>query len=463
VGGFVSPDQPSSGARDTIFALATAAGRAAIAIIRLSGPGAGAALLALAGVQVRPRQATLRTLRAADGGVLDEALALWLPGPASVTGEDCAELHLHGGYAVVDAVTRALLDLGIRLAEPGEFTRRAFENGKLDLSQAEAVADLVDAETESQRRQALSQLDGALARRHATWREGLIEALAVLEAAVDFPDEDLPESVADEAAPAIALIAEELDAALADGARGERVRGGYRVALIGAPNAGKSSLLNALAGRDAAIVTDTPGTTRDVVEVPLNLAGYRVVLADTAGVRASRDPIEVEGVRRARAWADAAALRLVVVDGAAKDEAWREVASLSRPGDLCLLNKSDLPRDAAAAEAEAWAASDGLQVVSLSLATSEGLGAVRQALLQRVVSALSGADFPAATQERHRRDLEEASGHLGRALNALSGSVEVELAAEDVRLAARSLARISGEVGAEDVLDRVFARFCIGK
>ena len=421
------------------------------------------ALSALAGDGLKPREATLRTLRRpADGVVLDEALALWFPGPASVTGEDCAELHLHGGRAVVDGVTEALLSLGLRLAEPGEFTRRAFENGKLDLSQAEAVADLVDAETESQRRQALAQLDGALSRRHATWRVGLIEALAVLEAAVDFPDEDLPEAVADEAAPTLARIAAELDAALADGERGERVRGGYRVALIGAPNAGKSSLLNALADRDAAIVTATPGTTRDIIEIPLNLAGYRVVLADTAGMRASRDPIEAEGVRRARAWAEAAELRLLVVDGSASDEAWRDVAGLTQPGDICLLNKSDLPRGAATA-AQAWAEGHGLVALELSLATLHGLEDVKRALSGAAVKALSGADFPAATQERHRRDLTEARVHLGRALNALTQPVEVELAAEDVRLAARSLARIGGAVGPEDVLGRVFERFCIGK
>jgi len=451
------------GARDTIFALATAPGRAAIAIIRLSGPGAGRVLTALARDGVRPREAALRILRDPVGGsVLDEALVLWFPAPASVTGEDCVELHLHGGHAVVDGVTRVLLGLGARLAGPGEFTRRAFENGKLDLTQAEAVADLVDAETESQRRQALAQLDGALARRHATWRAGLVEALAVLEAAVDFPDEDLPESVADEAAPTIARIVEELGAALADGARGERVRGGYRVALIGAPNAGKSSLLNALVGRDAAIVTATPGTTRDIIEVPLDLAGYRVVLADTAGVRAARDPIEAEGVRRARAWADAADLRLLVVDFAAQDEFWREVAGLAQSGDFCLLNKADLPRGTSAS-AEGWAASQGLSVWTLSLANAHGLDAIRRALAEAVVSALSGAEFPAATQERHRRDLAEARDHLDRALDALAEPAEAELAAEDVRLAARSLARISGQVGAEDVLDRVFARFCIGK
>jgi len=422
---------------------------------------AGAALTALAGEAPRPREATLRTLRRpSDRMALDQALLLWFPGPASVTGEDCAELHLHGGQAVVEGVSEALLGLGLRLAEPGEFTRRAFENGKLDLTQAEAVADLVDAETESQRRQALAQLDGALARRHDAWRGGLIEVLAVLEAAVDFPDEDLPESVAEEAAPTIARIVDELEAALADGARGERVRGGYRIALIGAPNAGKSSLLNALAGRDAAIVTATPGTTRDIIEVPMTLSGYRVVLADTAGLRESGDPIEAEGVRRARAWAVAADLRLLVVDAA--DEAWREAAELARRGDFYLLNKADLPRGTSGV-AGAWAEERGLAVVELSATTPASVEVFRQQLADVVVRALSGADFPAATQERHRRDLTDADEHLCRALHALDGPAEVELAAEDVRLAARSLARISGRVGAEDVLDRVFARFCIGK
>ena len=449
---------------DTIFALATASGRAAVAVVRLSGPGSAAALVGLTGRPCpAPRMAGLRALRDPDDGeTLDRALVLWFPGPHSYTGEDSVELQLHGGPAVVDAVTAALLRLGLRLAEPGEFTRRAFEGGKLDLSQAEAVADLVDAETEAQRRQALAQLDGELARRHATWRAALIEALAVLEAAVDFPDEDLPEMVADEAAPILARVIAELDAALADGERGERVREGFRIAIIGAPNAGKSSLLNALAGRSAAIVTDTPGTTRDVIEVPLTLAGYRVLLADTAGLRAAEDAIEAEGVRRAQAWAQSAALRLLVVDAAAERADWREASGQARPGDLCVLNKQDLPAGAAGREARAWAGASGLEIVELSLATS-GVEALKARLSQRVMQALSGADFPAATQARHRRDLNSARDHLLRARQALNGPVEVELAAEDVRLAARSLARISGRVDAEDVLDRVFARFCIGK
>ena len=449
---------------DTIFALATAPGRAAVAVLRLSGPATGDALKALNPRPMTPRRATLTSLRdPASQTVLDRALVLWLPGPASVTGEDCAELHLHGGGAVVDAVTEALLGQGLRMAEPGEFTRRAFENGKLDLAQAEAVADLVDAETQGQRRQALAQLDGALSRRHAGWRLALIEALAVLEAAVDFPDEDLPENVAAEAAPALAAVRAEIAAGLADGARGERVRDGFRIALIGAPNAGKSSLLNALVGRAAAIVTATPGATRDVIEVPLTIAGYRVILADTAGVRATADPIEAEGVRRARAWAEGADLRLFLVDASVDDDGWRAVAPLARAGDFCLLNKSDVASAAAVHEAGAWAKAEGLRVETLSLVSGGGLPALRKWLEGGVVNALSGADFPAATQARHRQDLAAAIGHLERADVALSRPVEVELAAEDVRLAARSLARISGRVDAEDVLDRVFARFCIGK
>jgi tRNA modification GTPase len=449
---------------DTIFALASAPGRAAVAIVRLSGPGTGAAIQALTGVGPKSRRPALRTLRRpGDGAALDQALVLWFPQPRSYTGEDVAELHLHGGAAVIDGVTEALLGLGTRLAQPGEFTRRAFENGKLDLSQAEAIGDLVEAETDAQRRQALAQLDGVLARRHAAWREGLIEVLALLEAAVDFPDEDLPAEVARGAVPLIDAVAREIDAALADGERGERVREGYRVALIGAPNAGKSSLLNALTGRDAAIVTATAGTTRDVIEVALNLAGYRVVIGDTAGLRRPKGAIEAEGVRRAAALAEAADLRLLVVDAAARDERWREAVALARDGDICVLNKRDLAPPPAAAAVTAWAVAHGLAVVDVSAANGAGLTALRAEVNTRVVQALSGGEFPAATRARHRQDLVAARGHLARATEALSEPVEVELAAEDVRLAARSLARVTGRVDPEDVLDRVFAMFCIGK
>jgi len=449
----------------TIFALATAPGRAAVAVVRLSGPATRSALeQVLAGAAPPPRRAALRTLwRPGDGAVLDRALVLWFPGPASYTGEDSAEFHVHGGHAVAEGLVETLIGLGLRLAEPGEFTRRAFQNGKLDLSQAEAVADLVDAETEAQRLQALGQLNGDLARRHAAWRAVLVEALAVLEAAVDFPDEEVPETVADEAAPALTQLGEELDEALADADRGERVRDGYRIALIGAPNAGKSSLFNALAGRDAAIVTATPGTTRDVIEVAQNIAGFRVLLADTAGLRATSDPIEVEGVRRARARAEAAALRIWVVDGSANGQGWRDAAEAVRAGDLCVINKSDLRPGTAAAAARGWAGAHGLECRELSLLEGSGLAELKAQLAARVTTALTGAEFPAATRARHRHDLAAARAHLGRALHALKAPVEVELAAEDVRLAARSLSRISGRIDPEDVLDRVFARFCIGK
>ncbi|HZC15819.1 MAG TPA: tRNA uridine-5-carboxymethylaminomethyl(34) synthesis GTPase MnmE [Caulobacteraceae bacterium] len=449
---------------DTIFALASAPGRAAVAIVRLSGSGTVAALQALTGAPPKSRRPILRVLRRpGDGAPLDRALVLWFPRPQSYTGEDVAELHLHGGAAVIDGVTETLLGLGLRLALPGEFTRRAFESGKLDLSQAEAIGDLVEAETDAQRRQALAQLGGDLARRHAKWREALIEALALLEAAVDFPDEDLPDEVARGAVPLVSHVGAEIDTALADGERGERVREGFRIALIGAPNAGKSSLLNALAGRDAAIVTATPGTTRDIVEVALDLAGYRVVIGDTAGLRGPKSAVEAEGVRRAAALAETADLRLVVVDAAAKDKRWREAAVLARGGDICVLNKRDLAPPPAGAAVSAWATGHDLAVANISAARGIGLAQLREALTARVVKALAGGEFPAATRARHRQDLIAARGHLTRATRALLTPVEVELAAEDVRLAARSLARITGRVDPEDVLDQVFARFCIGK
>jgi tRNA modification GTPase len=427
---------------DTIFALATAAGRAAVAVVRLSGPGVREAVAALSGGLPAPRRASVRRLRD-----IDQALVLWFPAPASYTGEDCAELHLHGGTAVVERALTALADFGLRPAEPGEFTRRAFENGKLDLAQAEAVADLVDAQTGAQADQALAQLGGALSLRHETWRAGLIEALAMLEANVDFPDEELPADLANRAAPPLQALRADIAAAVDQGERGQAVRDGYRIALIGAPNAGKSSLLNALAGRDAAIVTATPGTTRDVVEVPMELAGYRILLADTAGLRDTADEIEAEGVRRARAWAESAHLRLWVVDSSAEETG--ETTGLLKANDLRVLNKVDLPRRS---DPEGF---------PISLRTGAGVDALKRALEEIVVMALSGHDFPAVTRLRHAQLLAEADEHLTRALSELSRSSE--LAAEDVRLAARALGRVTGRIDPEDVLDQVFSKFCIGK
>jgi tRNA modification GTPase len=445
---------------DTIFAPATAAGRAAVAVVRLSGPSTSEALSAMCvGRAPRPRRASLRRLVDEGGEPLDEALVLWFPGPGSYTGEDSAEFHVHGGPAVVARLLDALSALGLRLAEPGEFTRRAFENGKLDLAQSEAVADLIEAETDAQRRQALDQLGGALGEAQGRWRSALLDALSVFEAAVDFPDEEVPADVAERARPTLASLIGELEAALADAVRGERVREGYRIALVGAPNAGKSTLLNALAGRDAAIVTATPGTTRDVIEVPQVLGGYKVLLADTAGLRETGDEIEAEGVRRARAWADSADLRLWVVDGAAEGEAALDL-DLVRPGDICVVTKEDLGVGSAGAWARSSAGGWGMAVVALSARNERDVERLRDALSATVVGALAGAEPPTATRLRHRELLGEAVERLRRAAGEVSAP---ELAAEDVRLAGRALDRITGRIDPEDVLDRVFASFCIGK
>lgn len=442
---------------DTIYAAATAAGRAAVAVVRVSGPQARAAVAGVAGKVPRPRLAALRTLRS-DSGPIDQALVLWFPGPASYTGEDSAEFHVHGGPAVVSALLEALAVQGLRLAEPGEFTRRAFENAKLDLAQAEGVADLIEAETEAQRRQALAQVEGALGRAHQRWRGDLIEALANFEAAVDFPDEEVPAEVADRARPHLERLIADLRLAVADVDRGERIREGFRIALVGAPNAGKSTLLNALAGREAAIVTATPGTTRDVIEVPMRLAGYKVLLADTAGLRDTPDEIEAEGVRRARAWAASADLRIWVVDGASSaiDPPPEELTA----GDLCVINKSDQPPGDDTSRALVESRALELEMHRISAREPTHVGAILAALTDQVLQRLSGHELPTATRLRHKDLLAEALVRLEHAL-AVDGAPE--LAAEDVRLAGRVLDRITGRIDPEDVLDRVFATFCIGK
>lgn len=441
---------------ETIFAQASGAGRAGVAVLRISGPEAGPALDILAAAHARlrpaPRKAALRRLsdpRTAEP--LDDALVLWFPAPASFTGEDVVEIHAHGGQAVVAAIANALAAIpGLRLAEPGEFTRRAFENGKLDLAQAEGLADLIDAETEGQRRQALRQMEGALGSRVAGWREALLKAMALVEAEIDFPDEDVPGGVSAQAAPILADLEADMRAELAGAARGARVRDGYRIAILGAPNAGKSSLLNALAGRDAAIVSDIPGTTRDVIEIRIILAGFPVWIADTAGLREAADAIEAEGVRRALARAEEADLRLALV--APGDRPDPALLAALKPGDLVLRSKADL-----GAEGPATAPAD----LALSARTGEGVATLLGGLSERVAAALGGAGAPALTRARHAALVTEAAEALARAQTALISAPE--LAGEDLRRAAHALGRLTGRIDVEDVLGEIFSSFCIGK
>jgi tRNA modification GTPase len=436
--------------RDTIFAPATPAGRGGVAVLRISGPAAGPALQALTGRPLpAPRVAALAELRdPADGAPLDRGIVLWFPGPASYTGEEVVELHLHGGRAVTRGVVEVLSRIaGLRPAEPGEFTKRAFLAGKLDLTEAEAVADLVDAETRAQRLQALRQLGGALGQLYEGWRSALMRALAMIEAALDFPDEGLPPDLAAEAERIVAEVSAAIAAHLDDAGRGERLREGVHIAILGPVNAGKSSLLNALARRDAAIVSDRPGTTRDVVEVALDLRGFPVVLADTAGLRDTADEIEAEGIRRSHRRAAEADLRLVIRDAA--EPIFADPALGPGPDTIRVVNKIDRMPDAPRAADE----------IALSVRTGAGLDRLLDVLAQAVERRLTGDGSPALTRARHRAALEDAREALARVPSAPLP----ELAAEDLRLALRAIGRITGRVDVEDMLDLLFGSFCIGK
>jgi tRNA modification GTPase len=427
--------------------------------VRLSGPRAFAALAALApGLTPRPRFAhRVRLLDPADGTPIDDGLALVFPAPASFTGDDVVELHLHGSPAVLQRLIAVLGALGLVAAGPGAFTRRAFANGKLDLTAAEGLADLIEADSDSQRLQALAQMGGAWARRIADWQDRLLDALAWLEAAIDFADEDdIPDDIAARASGPISAVVTEMAELLDDARRGEIIRDGLRVAIVGPPNVGKSTLLNALAGRDAAIVSAIPGTTRDIVEVRLDLDGYVVILSDTAGLRDSADPIEQEGIRRARLRAVQADLRIFVADGSSMDSKTRvglETETLGQVGDLVFLNKADLLPDTGDVPPSA-----GLSTVQGSALTGD-LGGLLAAIQDRLAAAKGGAgDSVLITRARHREALTGAHDALRRATTA-SG----DLAAEDVRLALQALARIVGRFDVEAVLDRIFAAFCVGK
>ncbi|MCA3486664.1 MAG: tRNA uridine-5-carboxymethylaminomethyl(34) synthesis GTPase MnmE [Rhodobacter sp.] len=426
---------------DTIFALATARGKAGVAIIRISGPASHDAVRHLAGDVPEMRRAVLRTLRSG-GEVLDQGLVLTFCEGSGFTGERAAELQLHGSTAVTSAVLKVLSGLpGLRQAEPGEFTRRALENDRLDLAQVEGLADLIDAETEIQRKQALRVLSGAIGKRAQLWRDKLIRTAALLEATIDFADEDVPVDVAPEVLEILNTLLAEFRAET-DGVRiAERVRDGFEVAIIGRPNSGKSTLINMLAGREAALTSDVPGTTRDIVEVRMDLKGLAVTMLDTAGLRQTDDRIEQLGIGRARARAEAADLRVFLMDEAGLPDGMRPA-----PGDVVVRGKADL----------------GASGPAVSGLTGEGV----QELVDQISAELSGrvAGSGTLTRERHRVALMRGIDALEAArIEVSKTAARTEIAAEDIRAAIRALESLLGGIGVEAVLDEVFSRFCIGK
>jgi tRNA modification GTPase len=452
---------------DTIFALSSGRPPAAIAVVRVSGPAAGAALEALIGKIPAPRHAALARVRdPASGEMIDEGLALWFPAPRSETGEDIAELQLHGGRAVIAAVLAALARVpGCRPAEAGEFTRRAFENGRLDLTRVEGLADLVGADTEAQRRQAFRQMRGALGDRSESWRTQLIEALALVEARIDFPDEgDVPEDLI---APALAKardLRDEIAATLADRRRGERLREGLVIAIAGPPNAGKSSLLNRIARRDAAIVSPFAGTTRDVIEVHLDLDGCPVTFLDTAGIRDSTDPVEQEGVRRARERAGEADLVLWVMDATSGGEIPVDAIKqeFSNNAKWIVWNKIDLVSVLRIKTLKSVIHKLDYPCYFISALTESGFGPFLKAVAAHAQKYLGTSEPALVTRARHRHALENALGALDRALNERL-PVREDVVAEELRLAGRALGKLTGRVDVEDVLDVIFRDFCIGK
>ncbi len=441
----------------TIFALASGGAPAGIAVIRVSGPEAAAAYRDLtAHNPMHPRRLVRVRLRDRQSSEdLDDGLAVWFPGPASFTGEDVVEFHVHGGRAVVGGVLEALGRVeGLRLAEPGEFTRRAFENGRMDLTAAEGLADLVAAETAAQRRQALTQMGGALGRIYEQWRQRIVAALAHLEAAIDFSDEELPEGLVETVEQEVLALRREISDHLAEGHRGERLRDGIQIAIVGPPNAGKSSLLNLLARREAAIVSETAGTTRDVIEVHMDFGGLPVIVADTAGLReGAGDAIEDEGIRRAAQRARDADLRLAVFDATGWPPSGIAQESIGNGETIVVVNKIDLGRPSAGLDL------NGEEILAISAKTGEGIGTLEKRLAEKVAALCPPTGSALMTRARHREALEECDGALARVIDG----GEVELVAEDLRLATRALGRITGRVDVEDLLDVIFRDFCIGK
>jgi len=427
----------------TIYALATARGRSGVAVVRISGPLAFAAAERLAGDRPAPRRAALRVLRDSQGEVVDQALVITFERGASFTGEDVAELQLHGGPAVIDAVVKELGRIeGLRLAQPGEFTRRALDNGCLDLAQVEGLADLIEAETEAQRRQAQRLFAGALGAKAEGWRTRLIRAVALLEATIDFADEEVPEDVSVEVEEILTEVVPQLQQEAAGSRIAERIRDGFEVAIIGAPNTGKSTLLNCLAGREAAITSEIAGTTRDVIEVRMDLKGIPVTILDTAGLRETEDEVESIGIDRALSRAANADLRIFLLD-----EAPKPLQVAPEPQDITVFGKADLGK---------------ARGFAVSGVTGEGLDELTNRIATVLEERVAGA--ATSTRARHRQGIEAAVDALQSAMSQLSEARHVpEIAAEDIRFAIRSLESLVGRVDVEQVLDEIFAKFCLGK
>lgn len=427
---------------DTVFALSTAQGKAGVAIIRLTGPASNAAVRALAGDVPAPRHAAVRVLRSKEGQRLDEALVLVFEEGHSFTGEASAEIQCHGSMAVVAAILDELArQPGLRPAEPGEFTRRALENGQLDLAQVEGLADLIDAETEAQRRQALRVLSGDLGRRAEVWRKSLIRAAALLEATIDFADEEVPVDVSPEVMDLVGEVATALKREISGVATAERIRSGFEVAIVGAPNVGKSTLLNALAGRDAAITSEYAGTTRDIIEVRMDLDGLPVTLLDTAGLRDTLDEVESIGIERAKARAEMADLRVFLVENGEQPE------MAPQADDLVLVAKADL-------------VGPGLDAVSGK--TGEGIPELVARITDTLKTRATGAGL--ATRVRHKQAMEKGLENLLAAQNLIPfGEDHADIAAEELRSAIRALDSLVGRIDIENILDEIFASFCLGK
>ncbi|MCI5043325.1 MAG: tRNA uridine-5-carboxymethylaminomethyl(34) synthesis GTPase MnmE [Aquisalinus sp.] len=445
-------------ASDTIFALSSGAGKAGVAVFRLSGPAALSTLNDLTRRAMTARRvyhARLYVPGAKD--LIDTAVVFSFCEPASFTGEDMVELQVHGSSAVISNLSDVLLMQGLRPAEPGEFTLRAFENGKVDLAQAEALADLIDAETTLQKQQALQQVDGRLSTLAEDWYMRLLHSIAPLEASIDFPDEeDVPAQIENRSLPVITAFIKELSSYLEDSDKAQRVREGISIVLLGRPNAGKSSLLNYLANSDVAIVSDTPGTTRDLITTRLDIAGVPVTVVDTAGLREqTQDDIELEGIRRARDRASKADLRLLLVENGHTFDEMEFLREELRNGDAIVLTKSDLPGKSPAIK------SKKAKTLSVSVVSENGMDDLREFLRQRVSELCGTVDEPRLTRLRHVHAVQGAREALIRSIERIK--IHPELAAEDVRLAMRHLGSITGKVDVEDILGEIFSSFCIGK